>query len=100
MGAVGLNITDTFYAKNNPIYFNLENLLSDEISDELEYFYFARRLQCRPSEFGNYPVLSRAMTGVRRAQTDGRHSIFFAQDGGNIPTRAIGATFDVRMRKC
>ena len=25
MGAVGLNVTDTFYAKNNPIYLNLEN---------------------------------------------------------------------------
>ena len=25
MGAVGLNVTDTFYAKNNPIYLNVEN---------------------------------------------------------------------------
>ena len=25
MGAVGLNVTDTFYAKNNLIYLNLEN---------------------------------------------------------------------------
>ena len=25
MGAVGLNVTDTFYAKNSPIYLNLEN---------------------------------------------------------------------------
>ena len=34
MGAVGLNVTDTFYAKISPIYLNIENLLSDEICDD------------------------------------------------------------------
>ena len=57
MGAVGLNVTDTFYAKNNPIYLNLENLLSDEIPG-----FNAVRL--RVSEFGNYSLAEASMPSV------------------------------------
>ena len=71
----------TFYAKISHIYLNLENLLSDEISDELELLLLRRAVrlssettrlpklksvQCRPSEFGKYPVLSRARVELRR----------------------------------
>ena len=49
--------TDTFYAKNNPIYLNLENLLSDEIPG-----FNAVRL--RVSEFGNYSLAKASTPSV------------------------------------
>ena len=44
---------DTFYTKISPIYINLENLLSDEMADELEFPHTSQR--CLP-EFGNYSL--------------------------------------------
>ena len=44
---------DTFYTKISPIYINLENLLSDEMADELEFPHTSQRCL---SEFGNYSL--------------------------------------------